>query len=119
MKVNREVILYVDDEALNCFVFERCFRKYFEVVTVRCPLEGLSLLAERPEIRKVVTDYKMPRMNGLEFVESAQRQFEGKTFYMLSGFEPSELILEALHQGIIRQYFQKPLDRDLILSHLQ
>ncbi len=115
----KEVILYLDDEALNCFVFERCFKKHFSVLTTRCPREALQILADRPEITKVVTDYKMPEMNGLEFVETAEQRSGGRSFFMLSGFELPEGVAEALKRGLIKAYFQKPLNRDLILSELR
>ncbi|MFP4069069.1 MAG: response regulator [Verrucomicrobiota bacterium] len=117
-EASKERILYVDDEELNRMVFQRCFRKHFEVIATGSGEEALTVMEAHPEIRKVVTDYKMPEMNGMEFVEAAQRRFRGKSYYMLSGYEAPEEVREAMARGVVERYFQKPLDRQQILSHL-
>lgn len=106
----KTTILYVDDESLNLLLFKMNFEKKFNVLTCESGNEGLKVLEQNNDIRIVVSDMKMPHMNGLEFIEKA-RKFAGHlTYYILTGFEISDEIQSALDNGLIRRYFQKPFD---------
>lgn len=113
-----EKILYVDDEELNCIVFERSFRKHFHVIVAKSGPEALDLLDAHQDIQKVVTDIKMPRMKGFEFLEAARSRHHNKTYFMLSGFDKMPEADSLLESGELTAYFQKPFDRAEILNHL-
>jgi YesN/AraC family two-component response regulator len=53
---------------------------------------------------------KMPGMNGIEFIKKAKAKYPDKKFYILTGFEITEQIKEALDKGIILEYFCKPFE---------
>lgn len=58
------------------------------VVTSSSPAEALELFAERP-FDLVVTDYKMPRMNGDEFIARLRKLAPAVSVILLSGFADS------------------------------
>jgi response regulator RpfG family c-di-GMP phosphodiesterase len=105
-------ILYIDDEPLNRIVFERSFKKEFEVVAVSVIKEAFRLLNEDPSITHVISDMKMPEMNGIEFITKAKQTFDDKIYMILSAFTRNEEIADALEQGVIVSFFQKPYDRE-------
>lgn len=108
--MNKTTILYVDDETLNLLLFKMNFEKKYEVITCDSGKDGLELLKNNPSINIVISDMKMPHMNGLEFIQQAQ-EFAGHLFYyILTGFEISGEIQSALDSGQIRKYFQKPFN---------
>lgn len=116
---DKEKILYLDDETLNCRVFERSLSRYFDVlVALNCD-EAFGILNEHPEIIKVVTDYKMPDMNGLEFIHSVRENYGNKACYILSGFDRPPDVKDAMEKGTVEAYFRKPFNREQLLSHLQ
>lgn len=49
-------------------------------------------------------------MNGIEFILKARLLSSEVAYYILTGFEITEDIQEALNQGIIRRYFRKPFN---------
>ncbi|HPV57322.1 MAG TPA: response regulator, partial [Tenuifilaceae bacterium] len=61
-------ILYVDDEQINLELFKINFRNDFDIRIANSALKGLEILQEE-EIDVVISDLKMPHMNGLEFIE--------------------------------------------------
>lgn len=103
-------ILYVDDEPINLLLFERMFNKKYNVITAESGVEGLELLKEKPEIELVISDMKMPHMNGIEFIAQARRLCPEIQYYILTGYEVTTPIQEALNSGLILKYFRKPFN---------
>ena len=66
-------ILYVDDEDVNLFLFEKTFESYYTVITAKSGDEGLKKIEEhQKDIAVVISDMRMPGMNGIEFIEIAR-----------------------------------------------
>ncbi len=103
-------ILYVDDEPINLKLFEINFSKKYEVVVGNDGFEGLNVLSNNPGIMVVISDMKMPQMNGLEFIKKGKEMYPDKKFYILTGYEITHEIQEALNAGLIIKYFSKPFN---------
>ncbi|MDD2284010.1 MAG: response regulator [Paludibacter sp.] len=103
-------ILYVDDEAINLMLFQANLEKKYHVLTAENAFTGLQYIAEDKYIKIVVTDMKMPVMNGMEFIRKARLIAPEIAYFILTGFEICDEIQEALSQGIIRRYFRKPFN---------
>jgi two-component system, response regulator, stage 0 sporulation protein F len=103
-------LLYVDDEPLNLLVFERVFSKNFEVITSLSGTEGLEKLHSNSKIRVVISDMKMPQMNGIEFISQAKKIFPEIAYFILTGYEITEEIAFALNNKLIVKYFRKPFN---------
>ncbi|MEP5611315.1 MAG: response regulator [Cyclobacteriaceae bacterium] len=108
---NKDTVLFVDDEEINLFLFEKTFERDFKVLTALSGLEGLEKLKENGEqIKVVISDMRMPSMNGLEFVEKARIQFDQISYFILTGYSFSEELESALELKLIDQLFKKPFD---------
>jgi len=103
-------ILYVDDEPINLMMFQIGFERKFKVKTAESGFEGLKYLKSNPEIQIVISDMKMPGMNGIEFIKQAKNDFPYISFYILTGFEITDEITKAINEKLILKYFRKPLD---------
>lgn len=109
-------ILYVDDEDPNLVLFKIAFREELQVITANSGNSGLQMLEEFPDIECVISDMRMPGMTGLEFIKQAREDYPHLNYYLLTGFELSEEINDALNENIIKEYFRKPFDKELILE---
>ncbi|MBO6570933.1 response regulator [bacterium] len=107
---NLKKVLYVDDEAMNLFLFENLLAENFEIVTARSPEKGLEILSEDDSFDLIISDMKMPGMNGLEFIRKAQEFYKACPFNILSGYHKIPEIEEALESGLICSYLQKPFE---------
>ena len=63
-----------------------------------------------PHTKVVISDMKMPGMNGLEFIKLAKKDFPNISFYILTGFDVTEEISQALNEKLILKYFRKPFN---------
>jgi two-component system response regulator (stage 0 sporulation protein F) len=114
MMDDKPKILYVDDESINLKLFEINYSKKYEVLTADCGIKGLEVLKDNPDIRVVVSDMKMPNMNGVEFIKQAKVRHPTINFFILTGFEITEEIQEAIKLKLIIMYFRKPFNMNEI-----
>lgn len=103
-------ILFVDDEKINLMLFKVNFRKRFEVFTAENAKEALLTLEQNSDIKTIITDMKMPSIDGLELAQLINSKFQNKTIYLLTGFGQLPEIEQAINKGIIKGYFGKPLN---------
>jgi CheY-like chemotaxis protein len=107
---DKKKILYVDDEPINLKLFAINFTGKFQVLTASSGFEGLAMLKIHPQIQAVISDMKMPGMNGVEFIRKAKQEYPYISYYILTGFDITEEIAEALREGLINKYFRKPFN---------
>lgn len=110
--MNLPRILYVDDEVINLELLQLTFMDDFKVITALSAREGLDQLEKDPDIHVVISDLKMPEMNGLDFIKVVKNQDPGKICMILTGFMESDVILEGFNKELIFRYLMKPWKRD-------
>ncbi len=107
----RNTVLFVDDEELNLFLFEKTFERDFIVKTASSGIQGLKVLEEDGStVKVVISDMRMPNMNGLEFVERAKKSFPEVEYFILTGYGYTEELQEALKSRLISHLFHKPFE---------
>jgi response regulator RpfG family c-di-GMP phosphodiesterase len=114
--MNKEIsVLYVDDENINTFVFERMMADYFTVITANTGEEGLNLLRNSAgTVSAVISDMRMPGMDGLTFIKKAKQEFPSLPFYLLTAYTDQAEIAEALSSKLIEACLNKPIEPGLI-----
>lgn len=112
-------ILYVDDEKINLLLFRSLFNSKYEILTAESPSEGLQLLEDEQDIDIVISDMKMPIMNGVEFIEKAKAKFQDITYFILTGFDHNEEVIAAVEKQLIKEFFTKPFNREKIEQGLE
>lgn len=119
---NKPKILYVDDEEMNTTVFQLTFSNVFEVLTADSGAKGIEIFNREPDIKFVISDMRMPAMDGLEFIRSVKNRCAHIPCSILSGYQESPEILNALDNGEIVDYLQKPFNKEeieqLVLKHV-
>jgi len=105
-------ILYVDDEVINLELLQLTFMNEFTVITAESAREGLKLLSLNPDIHVVISDLKMPDINGLDFIKEVKQKHPEKVCMLLTGFMESEIMLEGFNKELIFRYLMKPWDKE-------
>jgi response regulator RpfG family c-di-GMP phosphodiesterase len=104
----KKSILYVDDEQTNLMLFKYNFQKNYTVLTAISGPEGLNLLRSNPQIKALISDMRMPEMSGLELINAAKGEFPGVICILLTGFDITPEISEAINSKLIYKYLGKP-----------
>ena len=101
-------LLFVDDEVNILKALRRLFRgAEYNVLTAESGAEGLTILEQTP-IDLVISDMRMPQMNGAEFLTRAAERWPETVRVLLTGYADIESTVEAVNKGRIYCYISKP-----------
>lgn len=109
-------VLHIDDEPTNVLLFEVNFRRLYQVISAHSGADGLTKLAQNPNINVIFCDMKMPGMNGLEFARQAAMVRPGIPCFILTGYDISPEIYNAISEGWVSGYIQKPFEVEQIIA---
>jgi response regulator RpfG family c-di-GMP phosphodiesterase len=109
-------ILCVDDEPNILSSLRRLFRtKGFQVRVAESGKAGLALL-ELEAIDLVISDMRMPEMDGAKFLEHVRARWPDTVRLLLTGYSDITSIIDAINRGEIYRYITKPWDdNDIVL----
>lgn len=112
----KSILCVVDDEPEILDTYQEFFQEKYRVYTFECPKTFLRQLDEKKILPDaVVTDYKMPGMNGIELIAQVrERKFEFP-FVLLSGHIIKEVALDAIEMGSF-SVLEKPIPFDKLLN---
>lgn len=100
-------ILVVDDELMMRKLVEKILgRDGFQVALASDGREALSLLAER-KFDIVISDIKMPEMNGFELLQAIKRDYPTTAVIMMTAYGDTYSVKDALLLGA-DEYVTKP-----------
>ena len=100
-------ILVVDDELMMRKLVEKILsRDVFQVALASDGREALSLLAER-KFDIVISDIKMPEMNGFELLQAIKRDYPTTAVIMMTAYGDTYSVKDALLLGA-DEYVTKP-----------
>lgn len=105
-------ILYVDDERGNIDYFRSVFRREYEIVTANSGEEGLDILLKNQDIPVILTDQRMPRMTGVEFLRKSIDIARDSIRILVTGYADMETVINAVNLGHIYYYISKPWTYD-------
>jgi len=105
-------ILCVDDEpnvlnAINRLLLD----ENYTVLTARSGQEGLDIL-RKTHVQLIIADYRMPSMNGIEFLREVRTYWPDTIRIVLSGYADTTAIVEAINEGQIYKFIPKPWNDD-------
>ena len=112
-------ILFVDDDPRVLQAFERQFYKRFEIRTAIGPELGLQTLGADGPFATVVSDLRMPGMNGIEFLTRVRQASPDTVRVMLTGDADLSAAMAAVNEGKIFQFLTKPCPSDMLSRTLE
>ena len=108
-------LLIVDDEPDMLDFLERVLRRRFQVTRCGNGEEALETL-ENGDFEVLITDQKMPRMSGIQLLESIHDSYPSLVRLILSGFTEVSEIEHAITRCGIHGYILKPVDSRKLLQ---
>jgi two-component system probable response regulator PhcQ len=107
-------ILLVDDEPHVTEALKRTlYQEPYEVLSANSAKEALQILAREP-ISVVITDERMPGMQGAEFLAVVYRDYPETIRIMLTGHANLDLAMRAINEGQIYRFLMKPCNEQEI-----
>lgn len=116
--MRKKRILFVDDEPNILSGLKRMLRsmrKEFDLQFAGSGIEALDSMAVH-ESDIVVSDMRMPGMDGAELLDIIQERYPSAVRIMFTGQADQESVLRTV--GVVHQFLTKPCDSDLLRSVL-
>jgi response regulator RpfG family c-di-GMP phosphodiesterase len=112
-------VLFVDDEPNILEGIQRTLRKQVELQTASSGAEALRLMREAGPFALVVSDMRMPAMNGAQFLAKVREQEPDTIRMILSGQADLEATIAAVNEGHIYRFLTKPCPTDQLLAAVE
>jgi two-component system NtrC family sensor kinase len=113
-------ILCVDDERNVLRSLERIFLDdEYEIVLAGSGDEGLKIMEDSGPFQVVISDYRMPVMNGVEFLKGVYERWPDTVRIVLSGYADAGAIVAAINEGHIYRFIPKPWNDDELRVTIQ
>ncbi|HLG20901.1 MAG TPA: diguanylate cyclase, partial [Bdellovibrionota bacterium] len=104
---SKPLALVVDDEVDNLELLQRVLRKDYEVHTADSGTKAL-LLMEDHDFSIILTDQRMPKMLGTEFLAESLKRNPTAIRILITGYSDIESVIDAINQGSVHRYIKKP-----------
>ncbi|GAB5496094.1 MAG: response regulator [Phycisphaerales bacterium] len=101
-------VLMVDDEPNILSGYKRSLGRKYNLVTAVGGEEGLNAIKEQGPFAVVITDMRMPGMDGLAFLRAAQAENKRGVYAMLTGNADQQTAINAINEGQIFRFLNKP-----------
>ncbi|MEG5001929.1 response regulator [Microcoleus sp. B4-D4] len=105
-------ILIVDDEPDNLDLLYRTFHRDYKVFRAESGPAALEILAKEGEVAVIISDQRMPKMSGTEFLSLTAAQYPDVIRIILTGYTDIEDLVEAINAGKVFKYVTKPWDAE-------
>lgn len=118
MHEKMKTILIVDDDAqLRAALKEAVARIGYSVLLAEDPVDALKKL-EDTSVSMIVTDMKMPRMDGVAFIKEARKRVGSLPILVITGFATIENAVNAMKEGAC-DYLMKPFSFDELTKAIE
>jgi response regulator RpfG family c-di-GMP phosphodiesterase len=112
-------ILLVDDDPNILQGYQRQLHKDVDIETAQSGSEGLKLLQEKGPFAVIISDLRMPGMDGIAFLSDTRKQSPDSVRVMLTGHADLEAAINAVNKGNIFRLLTKPCPAENLLQTVQ
>ncbi len=112
-------ILLVDDEKNILEAYKRNMMNEFEILAAESGEAALEFFKKDSNIPVIVSDYKMPHMNGIELLEKVQKISPDTVQIMLTGQAEMNAVINLINKTRIFRFLTKPCSSEDLISHIK
>jgi CheY-like chemotaxis protein len=112
-------ILFVDDEPAVLDGYTRMLHREFKVDTAVGGDQGLMLIDCSGPYSVVISDMRMPGMNGAEFLSQVRQKSPETVRMLLTGYTDINAAIQAVNEGNIFRYLSKPCSKEALVEAIK
>ncbi len=107
-------ILFVDDEPAVLDGYKRMLHRDFEVDTAGGGRQGLAATQQHGPYSVVISDMRMPEMNGAQFFAQLRQTAPDTIRILLTGYSDLSAAMDAVNEGNIFRFLTKPCEKEVL-----
>lgn len=111
-------ILLVDDEPNVLSALRRQLRDLYDIEIETDPAAAILKMDKKNPFAAVVSDFRMPKMNGIEFLTKVKEICPDTTRLMLTGYADLNNAINAVNDGNVFRFLTKPCEKDTLRKHV-
>ena len=109
-------ILFVDDEPSVLDGYKRLLHREYEVDIAVGGEQGLASIRNHGPYFVVISDMRMPGMNGAQFLAQVRQDAPDTVRMLLTGYTDLSAAIAAVNEGNIFRFLTKPCEKDLLVK---
>ncbi len=91
---------------------------FTDVAVFNSSTEAIEYLKTNPR-DVIISDFKMPQMDGLEFLSQARKLYPNASMILLTGYADKEKAIRAINEVGLYKYIEKPWDNDELIINIK
>ncbi|MCK6543838.1 ATP-binding protein [bacterium] len=107
----KPTLMLVDDESRVLEVLVKTFESQYQIFSFTGAHDALELLKRQP-VQVIITDERMPKMNGMTFLKEAKVWAPNTVNIILTAYTDINVAIEAINSAVVYRYVVKPWDTD-------
>jgi FixJ family two-component response regulator len=107
-------VLIVDDEPAVLEGYKRLLRREFDLETAEGGELGLRVIQEQGPFALVISDMRMPRMDGVQFLSRVKELSHETVRMVLTGHADMQAAIDAVNQGSVFRFLTKPCEKETL-----
>jgi diguanylate cyclase (GGDEF)-like protein len=109
----KPLVMLVDDEVENINVLRQLLESNFQIITGFNGAEALKIIdnmIDPKQIQLIISDQRMPKMTGVEFLEQIVDRMPDTIRIILTGYSDTQVIIDAINKAKLYKFMTKPFD---------
>lgn len=114
----KPLVVCVDDEQSLLDTMERTLRTRFRVRSFTSANLARTFCSENKDIAVVISDFKMPETNGIQFLDEVRKVLPNTSRVLISGQVSLKAMEEAINKATIHRFITKPWSSEQFAMHI-
>lgn len=111
-------VLIVDDEQGVLDGYQRLLRREFQISVALGGEEGLEALAQFGPFAVVISDMRMPGMDGAQFLAEVKKRAPDTIRMLLTGYADMNAAMDAINRGNVYRFLTKPCTKEMLVDSI-
>ncbi len=110
---DKPLVMLVDDEVENINVLRQLLESHFQIITGLNGAEALKMIdnmVDPKQIQLIISDQRMPKVTGVEFLEQIVDRMPDTIRIILTGYSDTQVIIDAINKAKLYKFMTKPFD---------